>query len=42
MGVPRAVLAPTAAQATLDHSAATNPRPAGESDYLALLEAAYG
>lgn len=42
MGVPRAVLAPAAAQATLDHSAATNPRPAGELDFLALLEAAYG
>jgi alcohol dehydrogenase class IV len=41
MGVPREVLAPAAARAPLDHSSATNPRPANEDDYLAMLEAAY-
>jgi hypothetical protein len=41
MGVPREILDRVAAQAPLDHSAATNPRAAGEGDYRALLEAAY-
>jgi 4-hydroxybutyrate dehydrogenase len=42
MGVPEACLAGIARQATLDHSAATNPRPASEAEFLALLREAMG
>lgn len=41
MGVPRDRLAAIARSATEDHSSATNPRPASEVDYHAILEAAY-
>ena len=37
MGVPEACLADIAHNATLDHSAATNPRPASEADFRAML-----
>lgn len=40
MGVPESCLPGIAHNATLDHSAATNPRPASEADFLALLEEA--
>jgi hypothetical protein len=40
MGVPAACLPAIAHHATLDHSAATNPRPATEGDFLSLLEEA--
>mgnify|MGYP001275731777 CR=1 FL=1 len=42
MGVKREVLPAIAAAALKDHCHPTNPRAASESDYLALLEAAYG
>jgi alcohol dehydrogenase class IV len=42
MGVPADCLPAMAKAATLDHSAATNPRPASEADFLALLEEAFG
>jgi alcohol dehydrogenase class IV len=38
MGVPAACLPAIAQHATLDHSAATNPRPVSEAEFLALLE----
>jgi alcohol dehydrogenase class IV len=41
MGVPRDSFAFIAKSATEDHSSATNPRPASEADYQAILEAAY-
>jgi alcohol dehydrogenase class IV len=41
MGVPRDSFALIAKSATEDHSSATNPRPASEADYRAILEAAY-
>jgi alcohol dehydrogenase class IV len=41
MGVPRDSFALIAKSATEDHSSATNPRPACEADYQAILEAAY-
>ncbi len=41
MGVPREVLPAVAAQAVLDHSTATNPRPVDEAAYLSLLDAAF-
>ncbi len=41
MGVPREVLPDIAHAAVADHSTATNPRPAGETDYRALLELAF-
>jgi alcohol dehydrogenase class IV len=41
MGVPRDCFAVIAKSATQDHSSATNPRPASEADYRAILEAAY-
>jgi alcohol dehydrogenase class IV len=42
MGVPRDCLDAIARAATQDHSSATNPRPASEADYRAILEDAYG
>lgn len=42
MGVPESCLADIAHSATLDHSAATNPRPASEAEFLALLQEAMG
>jgi 4-hydroxybutyrate dehydrogenase len=42
MGVPRDCFPAIAKSATEDHSSATNPRPASEADYEAILEAAYG
>ena len=42
MGVPESCLADIAHGATLDHSAATNPRPASEAQFLALLQEAMG
>jgi alcohol dehydrogenase class IV len=42
MGVPESCLATIAHHATLDHSAATNPRPASEAEFLALLREAMG
>ena len=42
MGVPEACLPDIARHATLDHSAATNPRPVGEQECLALLDEAMG
>lgn len=42
MGVRREVLPAIAAAALKDHCHATNPRTPSESDYLTLLEAAYG
>ena len=42
MGVPSQVLPAIAAQAMRDHCHATNPRPATEADYLALLHEAMG
>ena len=42
MGVPEACLPDIARNATLDHSAATNPRPASEAEFLALLTEAMG
>lgn len=39
--VPRDSFAAIARGATQDHSSATNPRPASEADYRAILEAAY-
>ena len=41
MGVPRESFPAIAKSATEDHSSATNPRPASEADYRAILEAAY-
>lgn len=41
MGVPRDSFALIAKSAIEDHSSATNPRPASEADYRAILEAAY-
>lgn len=41
MGLPRDVIPAMAQAATKDHSGATNPRPATEQDYRAMLEAAY-
>jgi alcohol dehydrogenase class IV len=41
MGVGRDVFGRIAEGAVLDHSSATNPRPAAEADYRALLEAAF-
>ncbi len=41
MGVPAEVLGPTARAAVIDHSGATNPRPAGEADYRAILDEAF-
>ena len=41
MGAPRDVLPRMAQMAVLDHSGATNPRPAAAPDYLGLLEEAY-
>ena len=41
MSVPRASFSAIAKSATEDHSSATNPRPANEEDYRAILEAAY-
>lgn len=41
MGTPRDVLPKMAQMAVLDHSTATNPRPAGAGDYLGLLEEAF-
>ncbi|WP_230530219.1 iron-containing alcohol dehydrogenase [Microvirga roseola] len=41
MKVPRDSFAAIARSATEDHSSATNPRPASEADYRAILEAAY-
>lgn len=41
LGVPRESFAAIAKAATEDHSSATNPRPASEADYRAILEAAY-
>lgn len=40
MGVPEDCLPAIASSATRDHSAATNPRPATEQDFLALLQEA--
>ncbi len=40
MGVPEAVLDDMAAAAVIDHSTASNPRPAAEADYAALFAAA--
>ena len=40
MGVPESCLPTIAHHATLDHSAATNPRPASEADFLAMLQEA--
>lgn len=42
MGLPEECLPAIAKAATQDHSAATNPRPAGEADYLAILHDAMG
>ena len=42
MGVPEDCLEGIARNATLDHSAATNPRPASEAEFLALLNEAMG
>lgn len=41
IGVPRNILSDVAKAAPLDHTHATNARPATEADYLAMLEAAY-
>jgi alcohol dehydrogenase class IV len=41
MGVPAEVLEPTARAAVLDHSSATNPCPASEADYRAMLDEAF-
>jgi len=41
MGVPESVLPRMAELAVLDHSTATNPRPATAADYLALFREAY-
>jgi alcohol dehydrogenase class IV len=41
LGVPRECFPTIAKSATEDHSSATNPRPAGEADYRAILGAAY-
>lgn len=41
IGVPRDILGEVAKAALLDHTHATNARPATEADYLAMLEAAY-
>ena len=42
MGVPAEVLPDMAAAAVLDHSTATNPRPASASDYSGLFSLAMG
>ena len=42
MGVPEACLPDIARNATLDHSAATNPRPVSEAEFLGLLTEAMG
>lgn len=42
MGVPRSILPQMAAMAMRDFSAQTNPRRAQESDYLLMLEEAFG
>lgn len=41
IGVPRDILAEVAQAALLDHTHATNARPATEADYRAMLEAVY-
>jgi 4-hydroxybutyrate dehydrogenase len=41
VGVPKDILGYMAEHAVRDHSSATNPRPAGAADYLALLHEAY-
>jgi len=41
IGVPRDILSEVAKAALLDHTHATNARPATEADYLAMLEAVY-
>lgn len=41
IGVPRDILSEVAKAALLDHTHATNARPATEADYLAILEAVY-
>ena len=41
MGAPQASFDAMAKAALADHSTATNPRPVGEDDFLALLEAAW-
>jgi len=41
LSVPRECFPTIAKSATEDHSSATNPRPAGEADYRAILGAAY-
>ncbi|WP_449256409.1 iron-containing alcohol dehydrogenase [Bosea sp. (in: a-proteobacteria)] len=42
MGVPRDVLPAIAEAAVLDHSSATNPRPATAADYARILEESFG
>lgn len=41
MGLPRHVVPAIAEAATLDHSSATNPRPATVADYAAMLESSF-
>jgi 4-hydroxybutyrate dehydrogenase len=41
LGMPQEMLPRMAELAVADHSTATNPRPAGKADFLALLEEAY-
>lgn len=41
MGVASNCLSAIAEAATADHSSASNPRPAGQADYMAILEAAF-
>lgn len=42
MGVPRQVLPSIADNAVLDHSTASNARPIGRDDFLAILEKSWG